>query len=191
VCVLAKTNLIFYCVIITTIFSIVDACSVGDELRVRQLLAQGVSPNVPDITTGQTALLCACCNAQNAIVSILVNDFGADLNAVGRNGASVVHVLVESGNYDAALWMVRRGANLNVKDVRGRTAVSISSEFAALVANQPDLYCDNNNDNNNNNNVDCDPMAVLCAVPVRETKESLGLGSLSSMYTVTSFSGTK
>ncbi len=73
---------------------------------------------------------------------MLVNDAQCDLNAVNRNGQSVLHVLVESGNDDAALWMVRRGASLGIRDNRGRTATDLSGSFAAALASSPRMLSD-------------------------------------------------
>jgi hypothetical protein len=52
------------------------------------------------------ALSAACCHAHNAVVDVLMEAPGIDVNVVCRNGQTVLHALVESGNEDSALWMV-------------------------------------------------------------------------------------
>lgn len=110
------------------------ACSSGDESRVKQLLEARASPNQMDPITGDTPLIIACLNAYNSIVEILLASDDCDLNATSRRGKSVLHVLVETGNDAAAVWMVKRGASPALRDDEGRTPVDISGTFAALLA---------------------------------------------------------
>lgn len=171
----------FVWVVLIFFFS-VDAATAGDLTRVEQLLQAGANPNLADIRTGQTALLAACEAAQNPVVDYLVKQ-GADLNARSRTGETVLHVLVVGGNFDAALWMARRGASLHVKDTRGRTPMSLSAEFASLVASNPDLYSQMDAGEE-----DAAPQLSVAprAVPVKNTREQLGLNSLASVYSVQS-----
>lgn len=116
-----------------------EACGSGDRMRVQQLLDAKASPNVVDIQTGETPLIIACLKGYNEIVELLLDVDGCDLNVRSRRGRTVLHHLVETENDEAALWMVKRGASLSIRDDTGKTPVDLSASFAALVAATPDL----------------------------------------------------
>jgi ankyrin repeat protein len=102
------------------------------------LLAHGADPNVR-MKNGNTAVMLAAGlgyrdgnmavptrdrgTPQEAIAAIQVClDHGADINAAGANGDTVLHDAVTGrGDSDVIRYLVEHGASLNAKNARGQT----------------------------------------------------------------------
>ena len=114
--------------------SLVDACSLGDLTRIKALLHQGAKVNGVDVATGNTPLIAAVLGGHNAAITLLLDRAGCNVNMPNRAGMTVLHVLAETGNEDAALWLIQRGANINAKNALGCTPLDLSPKLAEMVA---------------------------------------------------------
>ena len=101
-----------------------------DHRTVRQLLAKGVSPNVPvgRFNDGQTAVHAA---AEGGAIKNLMAllDAGGDLHARDRDGNTPLHLAsrgVFSGYADVVRVLLERGADLHRPNARGETPLHVA-----------------------------------------------------------------
>ncbi len=114
--------------------SLVDACSLGDLTRIKALLSQGAKVNGVDVATGNTPLIAAVLGGHNGAITLLLDIAGCNVNMPNWAGMTVLHVLAETGNEEAALWLIQRGANVNCKNALGCTPLDLSPKLAEMVA---------------------------------------------------------
>jgi ankyrin repeat protein len=97
------------------------------------LLQYGANPNIPRPQDQYSPLHIAAENGLDWLGEILL-DFGGDINAQNKEGASPLIVAVQSQQRDFALMLVRRGALLDVADQYERTASDYAreSDFPAI-----------------------------------------------------------
>jgi ankyrin repeat protein len=80
---------------------LVGLCGDGDLATVTRLLDDGANPNAkPNSRSGYglTALRHACENGHDSIVALLIDKWGADLNAPAANGDTPLHLCCENGH---------------------------------------------------------------------------------------------
>eukprot|EP00744_Colponema_vietnamica_P030512 GILI01047654.1.p1 GENE.GILI01047654.1~~GILI01047654.1.p1 ORF type:complete len:136 (+),score=17.14 GILI01047654.1:238-645(+) len=75
--------------------------------------------------------------------SALLLSYGANINAVTNNGSSPLRLSVTSGNANCVLLLCSEGADVNVMDAQGHTAIQGAASEDALVM---DLLLDNGAD---------------------------------------------
>lgn len=89
---------------------LVRAAASGDLSCVDGLLAQGLDVNVPNLDR-RTALHVTASKSDLAMVSSLVETYGADIGAEDFSGATPLDEAIRSGNHDVARYLSDRGAS--------------------------------------------------------------------------------
>lgn len=113
---------------------LVEAAGKGDLTRMKSLVSQGAKVNGVDPVTGNTPLVAAVLSCNNEAIMFLLDHPDINVNKPTNTGSTVLHVLAETGNEDAAVWLIRRGANVNAKNSRGVTPLQLSAKLSDLVA---------------------------------------------------------
>lgn len=98
-----------------------DAAFVCDLMRVRDLLAQGASPNARD-REGRPPIVSAILGGSVALVGLLLES-KADVNATDPHGWTPLHFAAEEVLPEMASLLVAKGADPNIKDEEGNTAL--------------------------------------------------------------------
>jgi ankyrin repeat protein len=82
----------------------------------------------------QTPLHLACQNGHLAIVESLLSSGRSDLiNLQDRRGLTGLHLSVETGNYDIVNLLLNRGANANLKNNAGKSALQEAKHNVAIL----------------------------------------------------------
>lgn len=89
---------------------------------VNLLLERGADVNAGSRDEDGTALSCAVAGDHTNLVAILL-DKGADINSTNNSGCSVLLTAIDTGRRNSAKYLIARGANVNLEDNVGRTAV--------------------------------------------------------------------
>jgi len=99
---------------------IFDAAAINDIKRVRELLDIGVDINIRDHDHQSTPLQVAATRGSRQAVEFFVLR-GCDINIQDDRGSTALHSLINK-RYDVlAMWLVKCGADLHIKDKRGFT----------------------------------------------------------------------
>jgi len=98
----------------------------GNEDIMKLLLENNADPNARD-NEKETPIFYAIFRStklKNAkeVVKILLR-YGADVNAVNKNGRTLLHLAVSYADLDLIKLLVENGANINTKDNNGRTVL--------------------------------------------------------------------
>ncbi|XP_075233962.1 uncharacterized protein LOC142331764 [Lycorma delicatula] len=113
----------------------------SDVQRVTQLVNAGVYVNAWDSpTTKNTPLHWAACYADRHVVSCLLYDYGADINAVNACGATPLHDAVVRGNEDIVEELLRAGANTNLQGTSGKWAGKTPYDLAQTQPHLAELF---------------------------------------------------
>jgi ankyrin repeat protein len=117
---------------------LLDASKQGDLYRVQQLFQRHGKPLVEAKDEWEyTALHWACRNGRLNVAKYLVERFGANVMAVGRNGWTPLHWASLQGRSDIMRYLVQYcGVNLEAVGKDGRTALHWASELGHLKAVQ-------------------------------------------------------
>ena len=98
---------------------LVDAAFVGDLIRVRDLLAQGASPNARD-REGRPPLVSAILGNSVAMLGLLLES-KADVNATDPHGWTPLHFAAEEVLPQMASLLLAKKADPNLRDEAGNT----------------------------------------------------------------------
>jgi len=101
------------------------AAQVNDVVRIKHLLDQGADPNIQEYETGNTPSHAASQRGQKHAVYFLAEN-GAKVNVQNRKGEIPLHDAVKLKFNETVLWLVKRGADIYLKDYRGNSAYSIA-----------------------------------------------------------------
>jgi uncharacterized protein len=104
-----------------------EAVKARDVAKVRRLLVTGSDTN--EVTRRDCAINVAATMGPIETV-ILLLDAGADVECVGRYGFHPLHNAVYSGHADIVAELIKRGAKVDSKDAKGRTALLIYAASA-------------------------------------------------------------
>ena len=96
-----------------------EAAFVCDLLRVRDLLAQGASPNARD-AEGRPPLVSAILGNSVALVGLLL-EAKADINATDPHDWTPLHFAAEEALVQMVSLLVAKGADVNAHDDEGNT----------------------------------------------------------------------
>jgi ankyrin repeat protein len=101
--------------------ALVDAAFVCDFVRVRELLAQGASPEARD-DDGRTPLFSAVLGGAVGLVGLLL-EAGADPNAQDREGWTPLHFAAQEHLPEMVRLLMARGADVNARDGEGNSVL--------------------------------------------------------------------
>ena len=101
--------------------ALIDAAFVCDFVRVRELLAAGVDPNVRD-EDGRTPLFSAVLGNSVGLVGLLLES-GADVNAHDNQGFTTLHFCAQEDLPVMARLLVSKGADVNAQDEDGSSVL--------------------------------------------------------------------
>ncbi|XP_022240476.1 BRCA1-associated RING domain protein 1-like isoform X2 [Limulus polyphemus] len=96
----------------------------GNISRVRELLADGVNPNVKD-NAGWTPLHEACNHGHKQIVEVLL-DHGAFINVPGLDNDTPLHDSVNNMRLEIVELLVTRGADIHARNLYGYTPLDVA-----------------------------------------------------------------
>jgi hypothetical protein len=96
-------------------YMLLGSSPAADE-TVRLLLDHGADPNAVDALTGETPIGTA--NGEIAIVRALV-EHGADFDRIQPEGVPVIVDLIAQRNWESALYLIEKGARLDVENGNG------------------------------------------------------------------------
>lgn len=110
------------------------ACEYQHPKIVKLLLQSGASVNLKTFKVEDTALLKAAKNGNNRIVQTLL-DHGASINMCNAYDVSPLIGATFFGHHETAQLLVTRGANVNLKDRDGLTAlvIAVHNEATATI----------------------------------------------------------
>ena len=126
-----------------------DASWIGEDTRVRELLAAGAEPDKYKTSYGETALSEAATYGRDSTVSILIQH-GADINRQNYSGNTALHWAAARGHNNVTATLVMAGAELNIQNNDGNTALHMAAGggyknvTATLVKAGADLNIQNN-----------------------------------------------
>jgi hypothetical protein len=101
------------------------AANEADE-AVSDLIDQGVDSNVRN-GSGQTALHIAIQKGQIPMARLLLGRGGADINLRDNDDQTAIHLAAEKGNSETVDFLLRKGADVNVKNKRGFLAIDLAN----------------------------------------------------------------
>jgi ankyrin repeat protein len=105
----------------------VSAAVYGDLETIQELLASGVDINALGAIR-RPALTLASYNGHMDIVKLLVEK-GADIDMVSGNGEDTALIMaVKLKEAEIATYLVESGANVNIEDAEGKTALNYAQE---------------------------------------------------------------
>jgi hypothetical protein len=112
------------------------AAAIGDTVKIKKLLAQGVNPNAHDLQ-GVTALIVAAYKGKTDAAKLLVEK-GADVNVKTKSGLTPLMAAVQSGHKEMVKFLLDKGADANTKEQLGLNAYQLAlaerkHELAALL----------------------------------------------------------
>lgn len=94
----------------------------GDEFNLRKEMLLGHPVNEVDARSGRTVLIEAVAGGFLHLVRMLIIDFNADVNCITMLGKTTpLHIAVENGQRQIASMLITYGADLNARDMYGRT----------------------------------------------------------------------
>jgi ankyrin repeat protein len=103
------------------------AAKANDVPKIRQLLADGASPNQTDEDGGTTGMHVAASNGNLQIMAILYKA-GADINARNAVGDSPLDLAAEHDQLEAAKLLLEMKARVNDQDKNGMTALMFAAK---------------------------------------------------------------
>jgi ankyrin repeat protein len=116
----------------------------GNEARVRQMLQQGMSPNVV-AANGMTALMIAADSGYGRIVQALLQA-QADVSAVDSQGRTALMYAARTGNIECVTALLSRGGiGVDAQDEEGMTALMHAADrghraaVRAILARRPNV----------------------------------------------------
>ncbi len=93
---------------IDTEHAFLEACRVGDEGLVLELLQNGIDPNIVTIPTGHSALYLAVVNGHEGLVRMLIKDFHVNPNGnPARDSRSPLFAAIDNGHAGIVRMMVQ------------------------------------------------------------------------------------
>jgi len=107
------------------------AASLGQVSICSNLIAAGANVNAQDIA-GETPLYFAFGGTQNLDVLEILLQHGADVTLTNINGDEPLYWAVISGNTNAVVMLLQRGANPTLKDRFGKTPIDHAKESTII-----------------------------------------------------------
>jgi ankyrin repeat protein len=102
--------------------ALADAAFICDLRRVRDLLAQGASPDARS-DEGRPPLVSAVLGGSLALMGLLL-DSGADVDAADDHGWTALHFAAEEVLPEMASLLIAKGADVNAQDEEGNTPLA-------------------------------------------------------------------
>ncbi|KAI9371404.1 ankyrin repeat-containing domain protein [Aspergillus egyptiacus] len=104
------------------------ATSKANLSTVRTLLANKCSARVKD-KRGQLALHRAAAIGSTPIINLLLKEGRSPVNATDSDGLTALHHAISEGHGDAAITLLKAGAEVDKKDSEGRLAIDMAPDM--------------------------------------------------------------
>jgi len=101
----------------------------------------GANPNILDGYKNSTVLFEAAKHSKLENVKLLVKH-GADINFQNNSGKTALHVAVAVKNYDIACYLLSFGANTDLENKWGSTAIDLFNQFGEFGVKKGTKYYD-------------------------------------------------
>ena len=105
--------------------AIMIAAAKGYTEITRELLAHAANPNLADVY-GWSPLMRAVYEDRESVVKLLVQNPETDINHIGENGITSLHIATVQGNLKLAATLLNNGADRTIRDESGRTPYEIA-----------------------------------------------------------------
>jgi ankyrin repeat protein len=102
-----------------------NAAKTGDEIGIRDLLADNIPADTKNIQ-GRSPLWQAACGGHQQVVKLLLETPNIDVDARGENGCSALFCAVKDGYLGIVKLLLTSGANPTLPDKHGNTPFSIA-----------------------------------------------------------------
>ncbi|XP_056007053.1 uncharacterized protein LOC125648776 isoform X2 [Ostrea edulis] len=135
-----------------------EACQVGDDTTVQQLLQNGADMNVYD-NKGFNPLHIACGKGHDSTVQLLLNN-GADINLCQNEGASPLYIACYKGHDSTIQLLLNNGADINLCQNEGTSPLFIACQNGHDSTIQ--LLLNNGADINLCRNTGASPLYIAC-----------------------------
>jgi ankyrin repeat protein len=89
----------------------------GDVTAVRRLIDTGADPRAANLF-GATPLMLAAARGDAAVIRVLL-DAGVDADSPNEEGQTALMIVARTGNIEAAMLLIRRGANVRARESWG------------------------------------------------------------------------
>lgn len=116
------------------------ASSKANLSTVRTLLANKCSARVKDIR-GQLPLHRAAAVGSAPIIKILLEGGKSPVNATDNDGLTALHHAISEGHGDAAILLLKSGADAEKRDAEGRLAIALVPDDKVSAYSCPDVVC--------------------------------------------------
>lgn len=84
--------------------------------------------------TGEAPLHLAAQNGHVKVVSVLVEDYGALLEAITLDNQTALHFAARYGQLAVAQTLLSLGANPNARDDKGQTPLHLAAEVCQIIS---------------------------------------------------------
>merc|ERR1712203_301991 len=115
-----------------------EACAMGNQSRVEELLEKGVDvntvgvPSSQDALTNTSGLMIATMAQQVDVVERLLAEEDVDVDRRGKNGETALTIAALQGSDECVSLLLRAGASVNSVNDSGKSALGLAADHARM-----------------------------------------------------------